>query len=99
MTLETQYKYFKQAHPESTWTFEEWRKDLGERLSEALEDLEKRHPEIKQKPKTHHQSVEHLYHFNCGDCKQWWSIGDYKPNKDLILTCPHCGFKSIVSEV
>lgn len=47
MTLETQYKYFKLANPESNWTFEEWRNDLGKKLGKAIKELEEKHPELK----------------------------------------------------
>ena len=37
----------------------------------------------------HTVSVELLHHFNCGQCRRWWSVGDYKgPHR---LHCPHCG--------
>lgn len=35
-------------------------------------------------------SVEHLYHFNCGVCKKWWSIGDAEKQKKEWF-CPWCG--------
>lgn len=38
----------------------------------------------------HTVSLEKLYHFNCGKCKKWWSIGDWLPNSLHVLTCPHC---------
>ena len=41
MTLETQYKNFKLAHPESTKTFEEWQEDLGNSIQEGLKKLRK----------------------------------------------------------
>jgi len=36
-------------------------------------------------------STEKLVHFSCPDCKNWWSIGDWK-NKS-VMWCPHCGSK------
>ena len=38
-------------------------------------------------------SIETLYHFNCSQCGQWWSIGDYKLNGS-VMTCPHCRHQS-----
>ena len=37
-------------------------------------------------------SLERLYHFNCGECGGWWSIGDFHRLADWSgqLTCPHC---------
>jgi hypothetical protein len=42
-------------------------------------------------------SAETLYHFNCGKCKGWWTIGDWK--KDTKLYCPHCGEHQIVEAI
>lgn len=39
----------------------------------------------------HQASIEQLWHFNCTDCKNWWTIGDFKPKADWVLVCPHCG--------
>jgi len=36
MTLESQYKLYLEEHPESTFTFEEWGKWLGETLAKAF---------------------------------------------------------------
>ena len=33
MTLESQYKSFKENNPDSTWTFDEWKMDLSARIS------------------------------------------------------------------
>ena len=37
----------------------------------------------------HKYSTETLYHFQCGFCNGWWSIGDWKSVGSLV--CPHCG--------
>jgi hypothetical protein len=35
-------------------------------------------------------SVETLYHFRCGMCARWWTIGDWA--RDINhMNCPHCG--------
>lgn len=38
-------------------------------------------------------SVEHLHHFSCFECEQWWSIADFKWNEYDYLFCPKCGTK------
>jgi len=48
----------------------------------------------------HDYSIEVLYHFNCGVCKNWWSyattpaphfIKDLELPKGIDYYCPHCG--------
>jgi hypothetical protein len=34
-------------------------------------------------------SVEILFHFQCGICEKWWTVGDWI--KSNYLNCPHCG--------
>lgn len=36
-------------------------------------------------------TTELLYHFKCGECLRWWSIGDHQFNGIDEMTCPHCG--------
>jgi DNA-directed RNA polymerase subunit RPC12/RpoP len=36
-------------------------------------------------------SVENLYHFRCGECDKWWTIGDFSLISKLVIYCPHCG--------
>jgi len=38
---------------------------------------------------------EKLWHFRCGVCGKWWSIGDADPEKKEWF-CPWCGVKQIV---
>jgi len=38
----------------------------------------------------HKQSTEELYHFRCGKCKKWWTIGD-APKEKKKWFCPWCG--------
>lgn len=82
MTLETQYKNFKLAHPESTWTFDEWREDLGNGIKKGLENLAKKMNEEKEVvcPKC---GEEENFHFNY----------DYsKPNLPIEdVLCNVCG--------
>ena len=42
----------------------------------------------------HKYSVEYLYHFNCGECKNWWSYASTETRYEKMvetMTCPHCG--------
>lgn len=39
MTLETQYKSYKIANPESNLTFEEWKVQLGHKLEKAITEI------------------------------------------------------------
>lgn len=38
-------------------------------------------------------STEILTHFQCDDCKLWWTVADYHVVVQKIkrLYCPHCG--------
>lgn len=42
--------------------------------------------------------VEHLYHFNCGSCKRWWTHADIKPFIGSLVYCPHCGTENEIKE-
>lgn len=86
MTLEAQYKEFKTKNPDSALTFEEWYESKFYKINELIVE--------KLKEKKHGFNIEYMYHFFCGDCKELWSLSEYKPSKDKMLTCPHCGFKS-----
>jgi hypothetical protein len=41
-TLETQYKNYMSENPDSAFTFDEWKKWLGENLAKALKELKER---------------------------------------------------------
>jgi len=44
--------------------------------------------------KRHMYTSETIFHFTCGECKNWWSYaGSYFGS---IMTCPHCGLKNKV---
>lgn len=47
-------------------------------------------------------TTETLWHFSCGECKKWWSIGDHQISNvrkhGETMTCPHCGVKQEVVE-
>jgi len=51
----------------------------------------------------HEYSVELLYHFNCGVCKNWWSYATTPTGvmvelglpKNMAYYCPHCGADEI----
>ena len=35
-------------------------------------------------------SKEELWHYQCGNCGQWWTIGDPKCSLREAITCPRC---------
>ncbi|MDP7366229.1 MAG: hypothetical protein QGH83_03050 [Candidatus Pacebacteria bacterium] len=42
----------------------------------------------------HLYSWERIYHFSCGNCKDWWSYATTEDSykwKSRKMTCPHCG--------
>ena len=45
----------------------------------------------------HEYTQELLYHFNCGNCKNWWSyattVNEFSDFK-RTLYCPHCGVEA-----
>jgi predicted SprT family Zn-dependent metalloprotease len=46
---------------------------------------------------SHEFTVEVLYHFNCGECKNWWSYATTRTNKSMYgkyFHCPHCGHET-----
>lgn len=40
----------------------------------------------------HTYSLETLVHYQCGACKQWWTIGDDRAGR--CLSCPGCGHRA-----
>ena len=46
----------------------------------------------------HRFHVEFLYHFSCGHCGKWWSIGDWRRSGEF-LACPQCGTLAEVEQV
>jgi len=45
--------------------------------------------------RNHEYSWELLYHFNCGECKNWWSYTTIETAyqwKNQKMSCPHCGY-------
>ena len=44
----------------------------------------------------HEYTIEKIYHFNCSECKNWWSYASDKELHKRTMTCPHCGiYKAI----
>ena len=43
--------------------------------------------------KHHEFTMEKIYHFNCGECSNWWSYAGFLENISS-MTCPHCGYKT-----
>jgi len=49
--------------------------------------------------KNHEYSWELLYHFNCGECKNWWSYTTTETAyqwKNQAMSCPHCGYRTTI---
>ena len=49
------------------------------------------------KQKDHLYTWERIYHFSCGNCKNWWSYATTEDSydwKSRRMTCPHCGYHS-----
>ena len=43
----------------------------------------------------HTYTWERLYHFSCGNCKNWWSYATEEDSykwKSRKMNCPHCGY-------
>ena len=36
-------------------------------------------------------SIESLWHYRCGACNLWWTIGDPPEAARINVFCPHCG--------
>ena len=43
--------------------------------------------------KNHEYTWETLFHFNCGECKNWWSYAGFLESISS-MTCPHCGYRT-----
>ena len=42
----------------------------------------------------HKFTMEKIYHFNCGECKNWWRHAtDMGYRHGQNMSCPHCGEK------
>ena len=44
--------------------------------------------------KAHFYTWERIYHFSCGNCRNWWSYATTEDSykwKSRKMTCPHCG--------
>ena len=52
----------------------------------------------------HEYSSEIIYHFNCSECKNWWSYATTYLSEDVEypitreLHCPFCGYKDYPSK-
>lgn len=42
-------------------------------------------------------SIESLFHFKCGNCLKWWTIGGWDGSADSMC-CPHCEVRSEVEK-
>ena len=51
------------------------------------------------KQKDHLYTWERIYHFSCGNCKNWWSYATTEDSydwKSRRMTCPHCNHHSTI---
>ena len=52
------------------------------------------------KDTNHHlYSWERIYHFSCGNCKNWWSYATSEDSytwKSRKMCCPHCSYYSTI---
>ncbi len=53
--------------------------------------------------KNHEYTWETLYHFICGECKNWWSYASTETRwswdskwKRNNMICPHCGHEAVI---
>ena len=47
----------------------------------------------------HIYTWERIYHFSCGNCKNWWSYATIEDSynwKSRKMTCPHCSHYSTI---
>ena len=47
----------------------------------------------------HLYTWERIYHFSCGNCKNWWSYATTEDSydwKSRRMTCPHCNHHSTI---
>jgi len=49
--------------------------------------------------KDHLYTWERIYHFLCGECKNWWSYATTEDSytwKSRRMTCPHCNYHAVI---
>ena len=49
--------------------------------------------------KAHFYTWERIYHFSCGNCRNWWSYATTEDSykwKSRKMTCPHCNYHSTI---
>ena len=71
-TLETQYKNYMDLNPDSTFTFEEWKKDFGGRISRQMSDILKEIKSPEYKEKRIKENEEYLQNVSMD-----WQLGFY----------------------
>jgi len=85
----------------STMTDEEYKEYIATKYYD-LEDTITENNRITTgtKGENHHiYSWERIYHFSCGNCKNWWSYATIEDSyrwKSRKMTCPHCGHYSAI---
>tara|TARA_B100000586_G_C19722757_1_gene266348 strand:+ start:168 stop:488 length:321 start_codon:yes stop_codon:yes gene_type:complete len=53
----------------------------------------------KSKQENHLYTWERIYHFSCGNCKNWWSYATEEDSynwKYRKKSCPHCGYYTTI---
>jgi predicted nucleic acid-binding Zn ribbon protein len=53
---------------------------------------------------THKYTLETIFHFGCGECKNWWSVALVHISGMSVYPegkayCPHCGKESITEKI
>lgn len=81
MTLETQYKNYKIANPDTDLTFEQWKEMLGRQLEKGLSDLVKN---LEKEVVCPNCGEKENFHFNYG----YYRID--MPIEDVL--CNECGY-------
>jgi DNA-directed RNA polymerase subunit RPC12/RpoP len=58
---------------------------------------------MESRMKNHEYTWETLYHFICGECKNWWSYASTETRwswdskwKRNNMICPHCGHEAVI---
>ena len=84
----------------STMTKEEYRDYIATKYY-RIEDTVTENTRItavggdKSKQENHLYTWERIYHFSCGNCKNWWSYATEEDSynwKYRKKSCPHCGY-------
>ena len=90
---------FKKFH--STMTKEEYKEYIAAKYH-RIEDTVTENTRITAvggKTVDHLYTWERIYHFSCGNCKNWWSYATEEDSyswKSRKMNCPHCGYYTTI---